>query len=65
MKKHKALLLLFLSLVAFQLGGRAELFSPLGYAYNEESSYKPRHGKFHSSTACNTSIGFTAGVFFR
>ena len=65
MKKHKVLLLLFLSLVAFQLGGRAGLFPPLGYAYDEESSFKPRHGKFHLPTACNTSIAFTAGVFFR
>ena len=64
-KKHKALFLLFLSLVVFQLGGVGGLLFPFGYAYDKLRLKKPRHGKFHSSTACSTSIGFTAGVFFR
>ena len=34
-KKHKALFLLFLSLVVFQLGGVGGLLSPFGYAYDK------------------------------
>ena len=64
MKKHKALFLLFLLLVAFQLRS-LWLLSPFVYAYDKNGSLKHRHGIFHSSAAFNTSIGFTVGVFFR
>ena len=39
-------------------------FALSGYAYDEVGSHKLCHGKFHSSTACNTFIGFTVGVIF-
>ena len=37
----------------------------LGYAYDEVGSQKRCHGKFHQFIACKTSVGCTAGVFFR
>ena len=44
-------------------GGR---FCPFpGYAHDKVGLKKLRHEKFHSSTACNTSIRFTAKVTFR
>ena len=39
--------------------------TPPGYAYDKVGSWKPRREKFHSSSTCETSIGFAAGVFFR
>ena len=61
-KKHRALLLLFLSLVAFQSGwGRAFCHSPFGHAYDELlGAQKPRHQKFHLSLASKTFIGLAA-----
>ena len=61
-EKHKALLLLFLSLVAFQLGwGRAFCHHPFGYAYGEVlGAQKPRHQKFHLSLASKTIIDLAA-----
>ena len=58
-----ARLFLFLSLVTFRLGYRAS-WPPSGYAYDEAGSKKPCLRKFYSSTACKSSIGFAAEVFF-
>ena len=41
--------------------GALALPPPFGYVYDEVGSQKPRYRNFYSSTACKTSIGFTAG----
>ena len=58
-----------LCVIIFTIGGISigeDGFAPPlpGYTYDEVGWWKLRHRKFHLSTACNTSIGFTAEVIF-